>query len=91
MKVYMKLVMIVDVRVINLVTSKNLIVKSTMFQHHNIHKFTWTSPDGKAHNQIDHIFIDRRRHSSVLDVQSFMGADCDTDHYLMVAKLGKDW
>jgi exonuclease III len=48
------------VRVVNLVTSKNLIVKSTMFPHSNIHKFTWTSPDGKTHNQIDHILIDRR-------------------------------
>jgi hypothetical protein len=26
--------------------------------------------------QIDHILIDRRRHSSVLDVQSFRAADC---------------
>ena len=37
--------------------------------------------------QIDHILIDRRRHSSILDVRSFMGADCDTDHYLVVARL----
>jgi hypothetical protein len=37
--------------------------------------------------QIDHILIDRRRHSSILDVQSFRAADCDTDHYLMVAKV----
>jgi hypothetical protein len=28
------------VRVVNFVTSKNLIVKSTMFPHRNIHKFT---------------------------------------------------
>jgi hypothetical protein len=29
------------VRVANFATSKNLIVKSTMFPHCNIHKFTW--------------------------------------------------
>jgi hypothetical protein len=31
--------------------------------------------------------IDRRRHSSVLDVRSLRGADCDTDHYLVAAKV----
>jgi hypothetical protein len=24
--------------------------KSPMFQHRTIHKFTWTTPDGKTHN-----------------------------------------
>jgi hypothetical protein len=32
-------------RVVNFAISKNLIAKSTMFPHRNIHKFTWTSPD----------------------------------------------
>jgi hypothetical protein len=36
------------VRVVNFGTSKNLIVKTTMFPHCNIHKFTWTFPDGKT-------------------------------------------
>ena len=48
---------------------------------------SWTSPDGQTHNQIDHILKDRRWHSSILDVRSFMGADCDSDHYLVVAKV----
>jgi ABC-type antimicrobial peptide transport system permease subunit len=43
--------------VVNFATSKNLVVKSTMFPHHSIHKYTLTSPDGKRHNQIDHILI----------------------------------
>jgi hypothetical protein len=31
--------------------------------------------------------INRRRHSSILDVGSYTGADCDTDNYLVIAKL----
>jgi len=75
------------VRLVNFATSKNLVVKSTMFPHRNIHKYTWTSPGGKTHNQIDHVLIDRRWHSSILDVRSFRGADCDTEHYLVNEKV----
>jgi hypothetical protein len=50
---------------------------------------TWTSPEGKTHNQIDHILIDRQRHSNVLDVRSFRAADCVSDRYLVVAKVRK--
>ena len=46
-----------------------------------------TSPDRKTHNQTDHILIYRRSHSSILDVRSSRGADSDTDHYLVVAKV----
>jgi len=73
------------VRIINFATSKNLVVNSTMFPHQNIHKYAWTSSDGYTHNQIDHILRDRRLHSSMLDVRSFWGAECDTDYYLVVA------
>jgi hypothetical protein len=56
------------VQIVKFATSKKFTVRSTMFPHRNIHKFTWTSPDGKTHIQIDHILIDRRRYSTVLDV-----------------------
>jgi hypothetical protein len=77
------------VRVVNFATSKNSVVKSTMFPHHSILNYTWTSPVGQMHNQIDHVLIDRRRPSSIFDVRSFRGADCDSDHYLVVAKISE--
>ena len=64
-----------------------MVVKSTMFPHLNIHKYTWTFPDGKTHNQIECILIDRRWHSSVLDVRRLREADCDTDHSLVIANV----
>jgi hypothetical protein len=45
------------ITVVNFATSKILIVKRTMFLHHNIHKYTCTS-DGKMDNQIDCILKD---------------------------------
>jgi hypothetical protein len=47
------------------------------------------SPDGKTHNQIDHILTSRQKHSNVLDVQSFRAAHCDADHYLFLVKVKK--
>ena len=80
------------VRIVNFVTSKkNPVVKSTMFPHRIIHRYIWTSPDVKTHNQTDHLLRDRRRYWSIRDVRSFREADCDTGHYLVAAKLGKDW
>jgi hypothetical protein len=55
-------------RVVNLATSNNLVVKSTMFTHCNLHKYIRTSPVGKMDNQIDHVLINKIWHSSILDV-----------------------
>jgi hypothetical protein len=71
------------IRIVSFTTSKTS-VKNAMFPHHSIHKCTWTSLDRKTHKQIDHILIDRRWHSSALDVRSLRTADCDTAHYPVV-------
>ena len=75
------------VRIVNFAASKNLVVK--MFPHRNLHKYTWTSPDGKTDNQTDDILIEIRWYLSMLDVRSVRGADCDTDHCLVVAQVGE--
>jgi len=55
--------------------------------HRNFHKYTWTSPDRKIHIPINYILIDRRWHPSILDVRTFTGSDCDTNHCLVVAEV----
>jgi hypothetical protein len=44
-------------------------------------------PHGKTHSEVDNVLIDRRRHFRVLDDLSFRAACCNTDYYLLVAKV----
>jgi exonuclease III len=79
------------IRVVNFATSKNLFVKSTKFPHRNIHKYTWTSPDRKTHNQVDHNLIDWRFHSSILDVGYSGELTVILITIWWLQKLGRDW
>ena len=74
-------------RLITFAISKNLLVKSTYFEHKDIHKYTWISPDGQTLNQIDHVLVDRRRHTNIMDVRSYRGGEGDTDHQLVITKV----
>ena len=55
-----------------------------MFQHKDIHKGTWRSPDGRTVTQIDHLCIGKKWQSSLLDVRAYRGADIGSDHYLVM-------
>lgn len=74
-------------RLIDFAAGQNMVVCSTKFPHLNIHKATWKSPDQTTANQIDHVAIDGRHSSSVLDVRTFRGANIDSDHYLVAARV----
>ena len=74
-----------DVRTLNLTTSRNLFLKSTMFQHRTILIYTWTHFDGKIHKQIYHILIDRRWYTIISEGRKCRKGNCDTDQYIKVA------
>ncbi|KAK9719661.1 hypothetical protein QE152_g22553 [Popillia japonica] len=65
----------------------DLRIVTTYFQHLEIHKGTWISPDGRTINQIDHIAIESKHLKYILNVRSYRGADVDTDHILVRAKI----
>ncbi|XP_054082831.1 craniofacial development protein 2 isoform X1 [Zeugodacus cucurbitae] len=74
-------------RLIDFAGARNMVVCSTRFQHKKIHQATWLSPDRNTRNQIDHVVIDGRHVSCVLDVRTLRGPNIDSDHYLVAAKI----
>ena len=77
------------IRLINFAASKELTVSSTCFKHKDIHKGTWLIKKikNKSTNQIDHMLVDNRHASNVMDVRTYRGANIDSDHYLVTARI----
>ena len=59
----------------------------THFQQHKRRLYTWTSPDGQHGNQIDYILCSQRWRSSIQSAKTRLGADCGSDHELLIAKF----
>ena len=49
--------------------------------------YTWTLPDGQYQNQIDYILCSQRWRSSIQLAKTRLGADCGSDHELLIAKF----
>ena len=57
-----------------------------LYQHKR-RLYTWTSPDGQHRNQIDYILCSQRGRSSIQSAKTKPGADCGSDHELLIAKF----
>ena len=64
-----------------------LLIANTLFQQHKRRLYTWTSPDGQYRNQIDYILWSQRWKSSIQSAEARLGADCGSDHELLIAKF----
>ena len=64
-----------------------LVIANTLFQQHKRKLYIWTSPDGRHQNQIDYIVCSQRWRSSIELAKIRPGADCGSDHELLIAKL----
>ena len=62
-------------------------IANTLFQQHKRRLYTWTSPDGQHWNQTDYILCSQRWRSSIQSAKTRLGADCGSDHELLIAKF----
>ena len=64
-----------------------LVTANTLVQQHKRWLYTWTSPDGQYWNQTDYILCSQRWRSSIQSAKTRLGADCGSDHQLLITKF----
>ena len=64
-----------------------LVIANTFFQQHKRRLYTRTSLDGQHRNQIDYSIYSQRWRSSIQSAKTRWGADCGSDHELLIAKF----
>ena len=69
-------------RLIDYATATNMRICGSFFMHKNIHKVTWMPPNGSRGTQIDHVLIDARHFSDVLDVRAYRTSNPDHDQHV---------
>ena len=74
-------------RIIEFCQGNAVVIAKTLFQQHKRRLYTWTSPDGQHQNQTDYILCKQRWRSSIQSANTRPGADCGSDHELLIAKF----
>ena len=73
-------------RLIEFCQENALVIANTLIQQHKRRLYTWTSSDGRHRNQIDYILCSQRWRSSIQSAKTRLGADCGSDHEVLIAK-----
>ena len=60
---------------------------NTFFKLHTRRLYIWKSPDKITRNQIDYMLCNTRCKISIKQVTTLPGADCCTDHNLLIADI----
>ena len=74
-------------RLIEFCQDNTLVIANTLFQQHKRRLYTWTSPDGQYQDQVDYILCSQRWGSFIQLAKRRLGADCGSDHELLIAKF----
>ena len=72
-------------RLIEFCQENALVITNTLFQEHKRRLYAWTSPDGQYQNKTDYILCSQRWTSSIQSAKTKTGADCGSDHELLIS------
>ena len=64
-----------------------LVIANSLFKQHKRRLYTWISPDGQSQNHTDYILCNWRWRSSIQWAKTKPGAECGSDHELLIAKF----
>ena len=64
-----------------------MVIANTLCQQHKRRLYTWASPDDQHRNHTDYILCSERCRSSIQSAKTRPGADCGSDHELLIAKF----
>ena len=73
-------------RIIEFCQENALVIANTLFQQHKRRLYTWISPDGQHHNQMNYS-LQRKMEKLYTDSKTRPGADCGSDHELLTEKF----
>ena len=74
-------------RLIEFCQEHALVIANTLFQQQKRRLYTWAPPDGRHRNQTDYILCCQTWRSSIQSAKTRLGADCGSDHELLIAKF----
>jgi hypothetical protein len=60
-----------------------MMIMSAQFQHKQIHKGTWISPDQSTVSQTGHVLINSNKKKIIEDVRSMRASNIYSDHFLL--------
>ena len=74
-------------RLLSLCSEHDLVITNTLFRLKNIHKTSWMHPRSKQWHLLDYIIVKSDQVKEVHQTRAMRGADCWTDHRLIMAKM----
>ena len=76
-----------DDRLVQFCQENHFRIANTWFIQLKRRLYAWISPNGQPRNQVNFILCQQRWTSSIASTKTLPGADCDTHHQLLMAKV----